>query len=154
LRIVGDGAQRAELHEISQRYGLCNVKFMGLLPHSEGLQWLQNARFLIMPSIWYETFGLSIMEAFAFGKPVVASRLGAMASIIEDGETGLLFEPGNSDDLAAKVKWLIEHEDAAVQMGKAARAEFEAKYTAEKNYKMLMDIYETAIRIHRERKRK
>ena len=151
LKVVGDGIYRSELHEMAQRGDLSNVELVGLLPHAEGMQRLQDARFLIMPSVWYEPFGLSIIEAFACGKPVVASRLGGMPEIIEDGKTGLLFEPGNPDDLAAKVRWLIDHEDAAAQMGKAARAEFEAKYTAEKNYEMLMDIYEMAIKIHGER---
>ena len=153
LKILGDGSQRPELEEITQREGLSKVEFSGFLPHAEGVQCLQNARFMVMPSIWYESFPLTIREAFACGKPVVASRLGAMAAIIEDGKTGLLFEPGEPDDLAAKVRQLMENEDAVIKMGKAARAEFEAKYTAERNYEMLMGIYEIAIRVHQERNR-
>ena len=153
LKILGDGIQRPELEEIARRERLSNVEFLGFLPHAEGVQWLQNARFLVLPSIVYESFPLTIREAFACGKPVVASRLGAMAAIIEDGKTGLLFEPGNPDDLAAKVRQLMENEYTVIKMGKAARAEFEAKYTAEKNYEMLMEIYEMAIRVHQERKR-
>ena len=153
LKILGDGAQRAELEEIVQQERLSNVEFLGRLPHTECMRWLRSARFLILPSIVYEGFPLTIREAFACGKPVVASRLGAMAAIIEDGKTGLLFEPGNPDDLTAKVRQLMENEYAVIKMGKAARAEFEAKYTAEKNYEMLMEIYEMAIRVHRERKR-
>ena len=154
LKIIGDGIQRAELEDIVKKEKLFNVEFLGFLPHAKAVQWLQNARFLILPSIVYESFPLTIREAFACGKTVVASRLGAMAAIIEDGKTGLLFEPGNPDDLATKVRWLVENEDAVIKMGKAARAEFEAKYTAERNYEMLMDIYEMAIRVHRERRDK
>ena len=91
---------------------------------------------------------MTIREAFASGKPVIASRMGAMAEIVSDGKTGLLFEPGNSDDLAEKVRWLAEHKEIAVQMGKNARAEFEAKYTAEKNYEILINIYKMAININ------
>jgi len=145
LKILGDGSQRAELEEIVRKEKLANVQFLGFLPHAEGMQWLQNARFMIIPSIWYEGFPLAIREAFACGKPVIASRLGGMAAIIEDGRTGLLFEPGDPDDLAAKVRWLMENKKAAAQMGKAARAEFEAKYTADKNYEMLINIYQMAI---------
>jgi glycosyltransferase involved in cell wall biosynthesis len=152
LKILGDGVQRQELEEIARRERLSNVEFLGFLPHAEGVQLLQNARFMVMPSIWYESFPLTIREAFACGKPVVASRLGAMATIIEDGKTGLLFEPGNPDDLAAKVRWLVENEYAVIKIGKAARVEFEAKYTAERNYKMLMEIYEMAIRVRQERR--
>ena len=146
LKILGDGTQRAELEDIVKKERLFNVEFLGILPHAEAMQWLQNSHFLVLPSVVYESFPLTIREAFACGKTVVASRLGAMAAIIEDGRTGLLFEPGNPDDLAAKVCQMMENEDAVIKMGKAARAEFEAKYTAERNYEILMEIYEMAIR--------
>jgi glycosyltransferase involved in cell wall biosynthesis len=68
-----------------------------------------------------------------------------MAEIIKDGVTGLHFEPGNSDDLAAKVCWMNDHPDECRQMGYNARREFEAKYTPERNYEMLMKIYQEAI---------
>ena len=68
-----------------------------------------------------------------------------MAELIEDGKTGLLFEPGNADDLAAKINWANEHREEMKQMGMNARKEYEEKYTAEKNYKMLMSIYQQAI---------
>jgi len=148
LKILGDGVQRSELEGIAQKAGLSNVEFLGFLPHAEAGQWLRNARFMVMPSIWYESFPLTIREALAGGKPIVASRLGAMATLIEDGKTGLLFEPGNPDDLAAKLRWLIENEDIAVQMGKAARAEFEAKYMADRNYRILMHTYEMAMKVY------
>ena len=147
LKILGDGVLRKEV-EVAANNANSAIEFLGYCSHEECLNVMKRARFLVMPSEWYEAFPMTIREAFACGKPVVASRLGAMASIIEDGKTGLLFEPGNSEDLAAKVKWLIEHEDAAVQMGKAARAEFEAKYTADRNYEMLMDIYKMAVEMH------
>ena len=101
-----------------------------------------------MPSEWYEGFPMTIREAFACGKPVIASRLGAMAEIIEDGKTGLLFEPGNSKELATRVRWMIEHEDQTKVMGRAARMECESKYNADTNYEILMNIYEKAVKIH------
>ena len=88
---------------------------------------------------------IAVTEAFACGVPVVASRLGAMAEIIEDGRTGLLFEAGNVEDLANKVRWLFEHPEKAETMGRNARAEYEAKYTPERNYQMLMEIYQMAM---------
>lgn len=106
---------------------------------------------LLMPSIWYENFPRTLVEAFACGLPVIASRLGAMAALIEDGKTGLLFEPGNAQDLAAKMQWAEANPEAMRRMGEAARAEYEAKYTAEKNYQQLMTIYEDAIAEHKGR---
>ena len=85
------------------------------------------------------------MEAFASGIPVIASRLGAMAVLVKDGHTGLLFEPGNAADLAAKLQWAAAHPDLMDAMGQTARAEYEAWYAPEKNYEMLMEIYADAI---------
>jgi glycosyltransferase involved in cell wall biosynthesis len=97
-----------------------------------------------MPSIVYETFGRTIMEAYAKGTPVVASRLGAMAELVHDGCTGLLFEPGDSADLVVKIQTLLEDPAKVTAMRRAARREYEEKYTAETNYRMLMRIYEEA----------
>jgi glycosyltransferase involved in cell wall biosynthesis len=86
-----------------------------------------------------------IIEAFAKGTPVIASRLGAMVEIVEDGSTGLLFEPGNPSDLAAKVRDIVGTTEQAARMRGAARGSFERRYTVERNYQVLMDIYEGAI---------
>ena len=91
---------------------------------------------------------MTIREAFACGKPVIASRLGALAELLEDGRTGLLFEPGNPEDLASKIKWMVENEDSCIEMGRNARRVFEEKYTAEKNYEMLMKIYQSVLSSH------
>jgi len=106
---------------------------------------IKNARFLVWPSEgWYENFGLIAIEAFACGVPVLASRTGVMAEIVEDGRTGLLFEAGNPADLAAKVQWAWSHPKEMGEMGREARREYEAKYTAERNYELLMAIYDQA----------
>lgn len=152
LKIIGEGPDRKQLINIAETYKLGNVEFMGLIPHRDCINILQNAKFLVMPSECYETFGLTIIEAFACGKPLIASKLGAMAEIVEHGRTGLLFEPGNANDLAEKVRWMYENEDEVIRMGKNARAEFEAKYTAERNYQLLIEIYGKAIEIYKNRK--
>jgi glycosyltransferase involved in cell wall biosynthesis len=108
---------------------------------------MSAAEFLIMPSIWYETFGMVIAEAFASGLPIIASNLGAMAEIVDDGVTGLLFEAGNAEELGEKVEWAIAHPDEMREMGKNARIEFERKYTAESNLTQLITIYRDAINL-------
>jgi len=87
---------------------------------------------------------LTIAEAFTCGVPVVASRIGSMIELVEDGRTGLHFAPGDPADLAAKVEWAWTHPKEMEEMGLAARREYETKYTAEQNYDALMRIYETA----------
>ena len=106
---------------------------------------VKNAKAIIFPSIWYEGMPSIIIESFASGKPVIASNLASMAEMVEDGKTGLLFEPGNSEDLASKINWAAGHPEEIKRMGMNAKKIYEEKYTAEKNYKKLMSIYSTVI---------
>lgn len=109
------------------------------------LSWMRKSLYLVLPSICYEQFPRTIVEAFACGIPVITSRIGPQSNIVEDNQTGLLFEAGDSEDLAAKLAWADSHPNEMIQMGKNARVEYDSKYTSELNYKMLMDIYEDAI---------
>nr|WP_290668782.1 glycosyltransferase [Ardenticatena sp.] len=144
LKIVGDGPLMEEIQTFVRKEELKDVEILGRRPREDVLQLMQQARVLLFPSEWYEGFPMTVAEAFACGLPVIASRLGAMAEIVEDGRTGLLFRPGDSEDLAAKIEWAWKHPKALAQMGEEARREYERKYTAERNYSMLMDIYERA----------
>ncbi|HYW66868.1 MAG TPA: glycosyltransferase [Candidatus Dormibacteraeota bacterium] len=145
LRIVGDGPLWKPLREDIERDGLAlRIELMGRRSPDEVASLIGGARVLIAPSICYETFGLTVVEAYSCGRPVIVSRIGALAEIVQDGVTGLHFEPGNAADLAAKVEWAWNHPDAMAEMGRAARREYEAKYTPEINYQILMRIYEQA----------
>ncbi len=106
---------------------------------------MAGARFLIVPSIWYETFGRVAIEAFAQGTPVLISEIGALKEVVVDGISGIYLRAGDPADLAKKVQWAWDHPDAMAEMGQNARKEYELKYIAERNYNMLMDIYRTAI---------
>jgi glycosyltransferase involved in cell wall biosynthesis len=152
LRLVGDGSLRVELEAYVRQHDLTNVVFDGRLNQEQTLAAMHRSRFLILPSEWYETFGRVAVEAFACGVPVIASRLGAMEEIVSHGRTGLLFTPGNADDLAAKVAWAWDHPVAMATMGQAARAEYEAKYTPERNYAILMGIYERTLETYQHSK--
>jgi glycosyltransferase involved in cell wall biosynthesis len=145
LRVIGDGPLRNDLQSEISRSGLSNVRLDGHLPRGKSLKIMQGARVLILPSNCYENFPMTIAEAYACGTPVIASRLGAMQEIVHDGRTGLHFTPGDADDLAQKVEWAWAHPDDMHRMGRNARAAFEAKYTAEKNYATLRAIYESVI---------
>lgn len=142
LKIVGDGIKRKQLEDKIFSRKITNIELIGMKDHSECIGLIKDSKFLILPSIWYEFFPMVVLEAFACGKPVIASRLGSMAELIEEGKTGLLFEPGDPKNLALKIKWMIENEDVCIEMGKNARMVFEQKYTADKNIELLIDIYE------------
>jgi glycosyltransferase involved in cell wall biosynthesis len=106
---------------------------------------LRRARALIFPSIWREPFGLTIIEAFASGTPVIAARFGAPAEIVEEGVTGLFFRPGDAEDLAGQVRWASGHPAEMAEMGRHARRSYESRYSAEANYAQLTDVYRQAL---------
>lgn len=140
LRIIGDGPLAGQVIEATKR--LSQVKWLGRRPMSEVYHLMGEAAMLIFPSKWYETFGRVAVEAFAKGTPVVAAGLGAIAELVERDRTGLHFCPGDPQDLAAKVDWLLERPKELARMRREARLEYETKYTAEKNYQQLIEIYE------------
>lgn len=123
-------------------------------PHAIPLGWadaakvidaMSHAAFLVMPSIWYENFPRTLVEAFACSTPVIASRLGALAELVEDGHTGLLFEAGSATDLARKISWANENPERMREMGDNARLVYEARYSPTRNYEILTDIYVDAL---------
>jgi len=145
ISVIGGGPDRAQLEDQAKQDGLTNVRFQGQMPREQTLAAINNARFLVFSSEWYENFPVTIAEAFACRTPVIASRIGAMKEIVADGRTGLHFTPSDPDDLAHKVEWAWTHPDEIRAMGLEARQEYESKYTAEKNYPALMAIYERAM---------
>ena len=120
-------------------------RYLGFRTIDEILALMRGALYLVVPSIWYENFPRTIVEAYSCGLPVIASRIGALAEIVEDGVTGLLFEPGDARDLARKLQWAEDHPEAMREMGRAARAAYDSHYTPERNYQQLMEIYVDAI---------
>jgi len=145
LQIVGDGPERAGLEAQARDLQLSGVTFRGRLSRPETMAVIKNARFIVVPSTWYETFGMIIAESFACGTPVLCSRLGAMAEIVTDESTGLHFTAGNAQDLAHKVEWAWQHPADLARMGRAARAKYESDYTAKRNYSLLLQIYDQAM---------
>jgi glycosyltransferase involved in cell wall biosynthesis len=147
LVVVGDGPLRAKLEEATRQKNMNRVTFRGRLDVTETRMAMKRAAFLIVPSVWYETFSLNIAEAFACGTPVICSRLGAMQENVADHRTGLHFTAGDAEDLAQKVEWAWTHPDELVLMGKEARREYENRFTPEKNYARLMEIYEQTVSV-------
>lgn len=149
LKIIGDGPLREWVSNQTAAHRMNHVEILGSLPIHKVIAYMQRAYCLIFPSEWYETFGRVLIEAFACGLPVIASRLAAATEVLENERTGLFFSPGNSADLTAKVQWAWRHPVEMDEMGRNARREYELKYTPERNYEMLMSIYEQAIANHR-----
>jgi glycosyltransferase involved in cell wall biosynthesis len=106
---------------------------------------LHRAAYLVVPSTGVESFGLVAIEAFACGTPVIGTRHGGLAELVAHGKTGLLVKPGDSAALARMIAWAETHPAEMRQMGKAARAEYLARYTPERNYDILLDIYREVL---------
>jgi glycosyltransferase involved in cell wall biosynthesis len=146
LHVIGDGPCRQLVEEAAARDA--RIVCLGELPHRQVLEQMRTATCLVMPSVWYETFGRTIIEAYAAGTPVVASRLGAMEELVVHQETGLLFEPGSASALSQAVRALCGRDDLQ-DVRRRARREFEHKFSAEQSYRCLMSIYRRAVEWHR-----
>lgn len=146
LKFVGAGDAEQELREYIDRHQLNNVEIVGFKSGQEKLEYLRNSMFTIVATHCYETFGLVVLEAFASGKPVVASAMGALPYIVQPQETGLLFKSQDSDELAEKVRWLYERPEEVERMGRNGRALVERKYDARFRYPSLQAIFEDVIR--------
>jgi glycosyltransferase involved in cell wall biosynthesis len=142
LKVVGDGPLVDRVQAAAAQDP--RIQWLGRIAQPQVLKLLGGAACLVMPSVWYETFGRTIIEAFARGTPAVVSRLGAMAELVDDGRTGLHFQAGDAADLAARVQALLADKGRLALMRRQARAEFEAKYTADINYGLLRDLYARA----------
>ena len=145
LRVVGDGPARAHLQSEAAASGLSNITFLGQQPRQRVIEEMKGARFVVFPSELYENLPLTIIEAFACGTPVLASRLGAMSEIVEEGRTGLFVRAGDADDLARVALQAWEQPQQLRTLGKQARREYENKYTAAANLQQLTEIYRGAI---------
>lgn len=140
LQVAGEGPEAALLD------GVDGIARLGNLSGAAVQQAMNSAVALVVPSIWYENFPRTIVEAFACGLPVIASRIGALADLVCDRKTGLLFEPGNPRDLASKMAWALANPERMAEMGRMARAQYEEQFSADENYRMLMRIYNNVIR--------
>ncbi|TPE43070.1 glycosyltransferase family 4 protein [Pontibacter mangrovi] len=143
LKVVGDGPLRSMVEAHAAKYS--SLEYLGYQKRDKVVEELKSARGLIFPSEWPEMFGMSIIEAFSTGTPVVASKIGGGEYLVQHQHNGLHFEPGNAQDLCEKVQELERHAGLAASMGKQARQDYLENYTSETNYKQLVNIYQQAV---------
>lgn len=141
LKIVGDGPLAPAVEAAALRG---EVEWLGAVPQDDVYRLIGEAAFLVLPSECYENFPRVVIEAFAKSTPVIASCLGAMGEVVEDGENGLHFVPGDPEDLAEKVRSLLRDSSALERMRRSARFTFERKFTAQANLETLMATYARA----------
>ncbi len=142
LTIAGDGPQKEELQSLVRNLGLNNVTFAGHLSGADLDRAIAASRFTVLPSLAYETLGKSILESYAWGRPVIATDLGSRRELVDDGETGLLYEPGNITHLTEKIRYLADRPELADVMGASGRRVVETRHTPERHYAAMTDVYE------------
>jgi glycosyltransferase involved in cell wall biosynthesis len=142
LKIVGEGPLEAKVEAFCRAHD--NAEWLGQKSPGEVKELMGEATALIFPSECYETFGRVAIESFAKGTPVIVSMLGGRATFVKDGATGLRFRAADPADLAAKLDWALEHAEEMRAMRPAARACYEAKYTAKENCHALIRAYQMA----------
>lgn len=140
LKIVGVGPLEGELRTYLQEKGIKNIELLGFKQGVEKWQILRNSLFVIVPSQWYETFCMVALEAYVAGKPVVASNLGSLPHVVEDGKSGVLFKAGDPDDLVEKVGYCLSNISDVTRMGIHGRELAQTRFSPNQSYKMLMDI--------------
>ena len=131
LKVVGSGPLDHLFEPAAARSRMARPTGEG----RRGARLMRDAAFLVFPSEWFETFGLTIIEAYSTGLPVIASDIGAAAELVRDRSTGLLYEAGNAAALAKCVKWALAHPAEMKLMQARARREFVERYTASSNYR-------------------
>ena len=147
LVVIGDGPLAPDVKRAAETCQ--SIKYLGSLPANDARELMGRARVLVFPSIWYECMPMVIIESFCRGTPIIANRLGSMECLIDDGENGWLVDPANPASLGEALSMVFGAPEKPASMRPAARATFEANYTAKRNHQLLMDIYDRAGVRHR-----
>lgn len=139
VRVAG-GGPLAPMVEQATASG--HIEYLGPLDSSSVFGEMRRAAALVVPSIWFEGFPVVVVEAYATGTPVIASRIGSLAEIVEDGVTGLLVEPGDGTGLANRVRWAVDHPEEMREMGANARQRYEERFRGASHLAALLDAYQ------------
>jgi glycosyltransferase involved in cell wall biosynthesis len=124
-----------------------NVVLLGSLDHEALKQFYQDARMIVVPSRWYEGLPVVMLEAMLSAKPILCSRLGGLPEVVEEGETGLLFQHDNSEDLRKKIERLWDYPLLCRRFGAAGRKKAEAAYSPDAFYERLIKAYEASLEL-------
>lgn len=142
---VGDGNFLEEAKEIVSNRKLTNVTFYGSVERTKIPSLISRSIAVLAPSLWSETFGLVLLEAFACSKPVVASNIGGMTEIITDSIDGFLIKPGDVDELAEKLLFLFGNSESARKMGENGLKKQDTKFSRDVHYSKINRIYNTLV---------
>lgn len=142
VRIVGDDTtdEAIRLKKYIKKNKLKNIKFLGFKSGSDLEEEIKNARFTIIPSIWYDNLPNTALESFQYGKPIIASNIGSLPELVIDGCNGYLFEPHEYSGLIEKIR-LFDDDEVVQMMGRNSKERLEKKFSSEKHYQLLMNLF-------------
>ena len=143
LRIAGDGALRNEVEQAAGQAD--NIHLEGYVIGEKLAALFRNAAFMVIPSEWYENAPMSVLEAYAYGKPVIGARIGGIPELVRPGETGNLFETAHVDSLRNALLQLWGNRAALAELGKNARKLVEDQFSLKLHCKRLMNLYEDVV---------
>ena len=146
LLIAGDGPLlRREMEYVNGRR-FNDIKFLGHISGKVLEDIIRNAICTVLPSDWYENCPMTILEAFAYGKPVIGARIGGISELIRENEDGYLFEPKNVDDLASKMEIIVNLQSRIIiEMGKKGREKIRKRFNPDLHYSNLISVYKKAL---------
>jgi glycosyltransferase involved in cell wall biosynthesis len=145
LLIAGDGEARLELEQLIEQNDLKHIHLLGFKGENELHQLIRNSICTLAPSEWYETFGLTLIESLAHGRPAIASYIGGMSELLSDTTDGFLVPPKNVEVLREKMSWMAKHRREAVEMGQAGRQKVETQFNPEIHYEKILDVYRKVL---------
>lgn len=143
LKIVGDGLQKAELSRLMYRYK--NVELMGYKSARELAPILANCRAVVVPSEWYENYPMSLVEAQTLGKPAIATEIGGLPELVKNNFSGLLYQPGDVNDLAHRIKLLWSDDALVKRLGANAKKQAKETNNPEAYYQNILSIYQKLL---------
>ena len=146
LRVAGSGPLQSMVDEAAAEG---RIEGLGRLETASVFDEMRRALAVVVPSIWFEGFPVVVVEAYATGTPVIASRIGSLEEIVEDGVTGLLVPPGGQTALAERMRWAVDHPQEMLQMGVNARQRYESRYRGAGHLQALIDTYHTLLELKR-----
>jgi glycosyltransferase involved in cell wall biosynthesis len=148
IKIVGDGSEKAQAEEYAQKLNLKNVEFLGSKWGHELIPILQNSKAVLVPSEWHEPSPYVVLQAFSYGKPVIASRMGGLNDLMVDNKNGLVFESTNVQQLCEKIETLENNDGLVKSLGMAARKHLENVHNPSRYYDFTIDLFTDLILRH------
>jgi glycosyltransferase involved in cell wall biosynthesis len=142
LRVAGTGPEDIFLKSLAAEVG-CDIEFLGYVSGEALWKWVREARAVVLPSEWYENSPMSVLEAYACGKPIIGARIGGIPEMVHEGETGALFKSCSVDELADSLCRFAAMPDCVVsEMGETACNYVSKTFTTKRYRDDILDLYE------------